>query len=214
MKSIFKVFVLIMLYACGSSGRVEKPLKNSTNFLHDIAPFTSDSLVNVVIEIPAGSNQKWEVNKDNGQIEREQVTPDSMRIVDYLAYPANYGFVPQTILPEASGGDGDPVDVFVLGSSIDRERIIKVRVIGIVHMLDDNESDSKLLAVNTEESGFDVISYEALNKNYPGIIDIIKLWLKHYKGDGQVEILSVNDEKDAVQYLKTAYDDYVELKTK
>jgi inorganic pyrophosphatase len=107
----------ILLYACDNSGRVENTVIIAPNYLHDIAPFTSDSLVNVVIEIPAGTNQKWELNKATGQIEWEQVSPDSFRvIIDYLPYPANYGFVPQTLLPETSGGDGDPVDVFVLGS--------------------------------------------------------------------------------------------------
>lgn len=173
MKSLFAVFVLFfLLYACGNSGRIHNPKNNATNFLHDIFPFTPDSLVNVIIEIPAGTNQKWEVKKVTGQIEWEQVSPDSFRVIDYLPYPANYGFVPQTLLPEASGGDGDPVDVFVLGSSIDREQIVKVRIVGIIHMLDDNESDSKLLAVNTNNQGFVVNSYDTLNKNYPEIIDI------------------------------------------
>ena len=77
-------------------------------------------------------------------------------------------------------------------------------------MLDDHESDSKLLAVNTDEPGFDVDSYEMLINRYPGVTDIIKLWLSHYKGPGRVKILSVNDEIDAVRYLKTAHTDYVD----
>jgi inorganic pyrophosphatase len=210
MKALHTVSVLILLYACSNSDRDDNTVFNAHDYLHDIAPFTSDSLVNVVIEIPAGTSQKWELNKATGQIEWEQVTPDSFRVIDYLPYPANYGFVPQTLLHEASGGDGDPVDVFVLGSTIARERIVKVKIVGIIHMLDDNETDSKLLAVNTDEPGFDVNSFVMLNNNYPGVIDIIRLWLVHYKGPDSIEILSVNDEKDAVQYLKTAYSDYIE----
>lgn len=211
MKTLFRIFVLIiLLYACGNSGRDKNVVVNTHNYLHDIAPFTSDSLVNVVIEIPAGTNQKWEVNKVIGQIEWEQVTPGSFRVINYLPYPANYGFVPQTLLPEATGGDGDPVDVFVLGSSIAREKVVKVRIVGIIHMLDDHESDSKLLAVNTDEPGFDVDSYEMLINHYPGVTDIIKLWLSHYKGPGRVKLLSVNDEIDAVRYLKTAHADYID----
>jgi len=212
MKPLFAVFVLLtLLSACGNRGRVENTMNNKTNFLYDIAPFTSDSLVNVVIEIPAGTNQKWEVNKITGQIEWEQITPDSFRVINFLPYPANYGFVPQTLLPGASGGDGDPVDVFVLGSAIDREKIVKVKIIGIIHMLDDNESDSKILAVTTDKPGLVVNSYKELNKNYPGIIDIMKLWLLNYKGTGKVKVISVNDEKEAMHYLIKANDDYIEL---
>ena len=214
MKALFTVCVLILLYACGNSNRVEHTGIKIHNYLHDIAPFTSDSLVNVVIEIPAGSNQKWEVNKVTGQIEWEQISPDSFRVINYLPYPANYGFIPQTLLPQASGGDGDPVDVFVLGSSIARERIVKVRIVGIIHMLDNNEFDSKLLAVNTDEPGFEINSYEMLNNSYPGVIDIIKLWLLHYKGPDKIKILSVNDEREAIRYFKKAHIDYIDQKNK
>ena len=215
MKPLFTVFVLfILLNSCSNSGRVENTVNNATNFLHDIASFTSDSLVNVVIEIPAGTNQKWEVNKVSGQIEWEQVTPDSFRVINYLPYPANYGFVPQTMLPEASGGDGDPLDVFVLGSSIGREEIAKARIVGIIHLLDNNESDPKLLAVNTNVPGFKINSFEMLVNDYPGVIDIIKLWLLHYKGTDGVKILSINDERDALRFLKNAHDNYIEQKSK
>ncbi len=184
------------------------------NYLTDIPAFTTDSMVNVVIEIPAGSNQKWELNKITGQIEWEKINPDSFRVINYLPYPANYGFVPQTLLPKASGGDGDPVDVFVLGPSIAREEIVKVRIIGIIHMLDKNETDSKLLAINTNEPGFDVHSLQMLQQKYPGVVDILQLWLSHYKGPGKVKISDIKDEKDAIVYLKTAHIDYIKHSTK
>ena len=206
--------LFILLFSCGRSNKAEPEIKENLNYLHDIAPFTSDSLVNVVIEIPAGSNQKWEVNKETGRIVWQQVTPDSFRTVDYLAYPANYGFVPQTLLPVTTGGDGDPVDVFVLGQSIVRGNIVKARIVGIIHMMDDNEWDSKLLAVDINSPIFNVYSYEMLVNQYPGVVEIIKLWLLNYKGPGCVDILSVNDETDALQYLKRATFDYIELNTK
>ncbi len=213
MKPLFTMFVLIVfLSACGDRGGVERTVKDTTNFLHDIAAFTSDSLVNVVIEIPAGTNQKWELNKETGQIEWERVTSDSMRIIDYLAYPANYGFVPQTLLPETTGGDGDPVDVFVLGPSIVRETIVSVRIVGIIHMLDDKESDSKLLALDAKNPVFNVNSFGMLVNEYPGVVEIIKLWLIHYKGSGRIEILSVQDEKQAIRFLIEAHNHYNNLK--
>ncbi|MCF8362276.1 MAG: hypothetical protein K9G70_06590 [Prolixibacteraceae bacterium] len=76
-------------------------------------------------------------------------------------------------------------------------------------MLDDNESDSKLLAINTGEAGFDVNSHEMLLNNYPCLVEIIKLWLTNYKGENKISILSVNNEKDAFRYLKTANIDYI-----
>lgn len=212
MKALVFVCMVILLYACGNSGSVENADIVAPNYLHDIAPFTTDSLVHVVIEIPAGTNQKWELNKVTGRVEWERISADSLRIIDYLPYPANYGFVPQTLLPEATGGDGDPVDVFVLGPSIDRESIIKARIIGMIYMLDDDESDAKLLAVDVNNPGFNVHSYEMLLNKYPGAVDIIKIWLLNYKGTDRVKILSVNDEKDAIHTIETAHNNYTNKK--
>ena len=206
--------VLASVLSCVSSNKTEPEIKEKLNYLHDISPFTSDSLVNVVVEIPAGTNEKWEVNKQTGNIEWQQVTPDSMRIIDYLVYPANYGFVPQTLLSETIGGDGDPVDVFILGPSIAQGRIVKAKIVGIIHMMDDSVWDSKLLAVDITSPGFNVNSYDMLVNQYPGVIEIMKLWLSNYKGPGYVDILSVNDETDALRYLKRANFDYIELQTK
>jgi len=215
MKSYHPLFTLLgaallLFSACKDTKNSHQKETDAINYLHDISAFTTDSLVQVVIEVPAGTNQKWELNKETGQIEWEQLAPDSMRIIDYLAYPANYGFVPQTLLSKDAGGDGDPVDVFVLGPSIVREQVVKVRIIGIIHMLDAHESDSKLLAVDLNNPGFDVISFEMLQNNYPGAVDILRIWLLNYKGKSGIEIISVNDEKDAFHYLKSANDAYID----
>lgn len=204
--------VLLLFSACKDTKNIHQKETDSINYLHDIAAFTADSLIQVVIEIPAGTNQKWEVNKETGQIEWEMFTPDSMRIIDYLAYPANYGFVPQTLLSKDQGGDGDPVDVFVLGPSITREQIVSVKIVGIIHMLDENESDSKLLAVSADHKGLNAQTFEMLVNNYPGVLEILQIWLSHYKGSGRIEILSVQDEKHATRYLRDAHEEYMNMK--
>jgi inorganic pyrophosphatase len=214
MKTLLTGFALVIIFACSNQDRGENTAVKTTDYLRDIAAFASDSLVNVVIEIPAGTSEKWELNKENGRLEWEQLTPGSFRVIDYLAYPANYGFVPQTLLPETTGGDGDPVDVFVLGSAIARERIVTVRIVGMIHLLDNEESDPKLLAVNTDEAGLDINSFEMLKNKYPGIIEIIRIWLLNYKGPDKINILSVNDETDALRYLKKAHRNYIDHKTK
>ncbi|MEE4285843.1 MAG: inorganic diphosphatase [Mariniphaga sp.] len=202
------VFVLFLLYACNNSGMEENTVNNTTNLLHEIVPFTTDSLVHVVIEIPAGTNQKWEVNKVTGQIEWEQITPDSFRVINYLPYPANYGFVPQTLLPEVSGGDGDPVDVFVLGEHIERGHIVKCKIIGGIEMMDNGETDDKLIALPVQSHWEKINTLENLNQNYPGVLEILNTWLLHYKRNNEVKILSLRNEAEAVNYLETAHFNY------
>jgi inorganic pyrophosphatase len=212
MKAVFTVFVLILLNACNNSGREENTVNNTTNLLHEIAPFTTDSLVNVVIEIPAGTNQKWEVSKVTGQIEWEQITPDSFRVINYLPYPANYGFVPQTLLPQASGGDGDPVDVFVLGESIERGNVVPCKIIGFIEMTDNEEYDSKFIALPIQSHWKKINTLKELNQHYPGAMDILRIWLLNYKGTGKVKILSENDEKHARNSINEANADFLNNK--
>lgn len=201
---------LIPLFlACNPQQKTDTPIEQPKHLLHDYEAFTVDSLVNVVIEIPAGTNEKWEINKTTGQLEWQQITADSSRVVDYLSYPGNYGFVPQTLLSKETGGDGDPVDVFVLGASLNRSSIVPVKIIGMIHMLDNQESDSKLIAVPANASVLKVESFTQLQADYPGIIEILQLWLLHYKGTNQVEMQSVLGEVEALAYLKKAYLDYL-----
>ncbi len=214
MKALFTGCVFILLYACGNSNRVELPIVERPDYLHDIATFTSDSLVNVIIEIPAGTNQKWEVNKVTGQIEWEQVTTDSFRVIDYLPYPANYGFIPQTLLPEESGGDGDPVDVFVLGERIERGIVVPCRMIGFIEMTDNGEEDSKFIALPGHNHWKKISSLQELNHYYPGVLDILRIWLSNYKGNDRVKIISVYEIQNASYSISDAKGAFLNNKNK
>jgi inorganic pyrophosphatase len=212
MKALFTACVFIVFDACGNLGRVENTVINTTSYLHDIDAFTTDSLVNVVIEIPAGTSQKWEINKVTGQIEWEQVTPDSFRVINYLPYPANYGIVPRTLLPEGTGGDGDPVDVFVLGERIERGIYLPCKIIGFIEMTDNGEDDGKFIALPVETQWKNISSLQELNHYYPGVLDILQIWLSNYKGTDEVKIHSVSHERDAIRFLKTAHFNYIDMK--
>ncbi|RDU72487.1 inorganic diphosphatase [Helicobacter anseris] len=93
--------------------------------------------VNVVIEIPYMSNIKYELDKDSGAVVVDRVMYSAM------FYPANYGFVPNTL-----SADGDPADVLVLNEyPLQAGSVIKVRLIGVLIMEDESGMDEKILAV-------------------------------------------------------------------
>ena len=210
MKIRYSIFFLFLLLSCEVAENTEHSGPDPINLLHGLTPITSDSLVNVVIEIPAGTNQKWEVNKNSGHLEWQKITADSSRVVDYLSYPANYGFVPQTLLSEATGGDGDPVDVFVIGEYIQRGQIVTCRIIGMIDMMDSGESDGKLIAVPIPSHFEKLHTIEDLENYYPGVLEILKIWLSNYKGPGKVEVLSVQNNLPANIYLKEATMGYIQ----
>jgi inorganic pyrophosphatase len=94
--------------------------------------------INVVIEIPQGSQVKYEVDKDSGAIfvDRFLFTP--------MAYPAAYGFIPGTLAE-----DGDPADVLVLTPpvAIVPGSVIRCRPIGMLKMEDESGMDEKIVCV-------------------------------------------------------------------
>jgi inorganic pyrophosphatase len=178
------------------------------DYLRDFPAFNNEGLVNIVVEIPAGCNQKWEVDKDTGYLGWEKIGSDSLRVVKYLPYPANYGMVPRTWLPINEGGDDDPLDIFLLGQAVERGSVVPGKIIGVIKMLDKGLQDDKLLAVPVDGLFSDISTLDQIRNNYPGIIEILKIWLTSYKGGGFVEIQEVQDEKKAIDILKNASEAY------
>ncbi len=162
-----------------------------------------DGNINVVIEIPAGTTAKWEVAKKDGTL-RWEFRKNKPRIVKYIAYPGNYGMVPRTILPKELGGDGDPLDVLVLGPAVERGSVVKARVIGVLKLLDDGEQDDKLIAVLEGTPMANVADMTELDAKFNGVSLIIETWFTNYKGPGEMESLGFAGTGAAQSILNAA----------
>ena len=105
---------------------------------HDLPPGPSaPDLVYTVVEVPRGSRNKYEYDKELGLIRLDRVLYSAMY------YPGDYGFIPQTYYE-----DGDPLDVIVLvGEPSFPGALIVARPIGMFRMLDGGDPDDKILAV-------------------------------------------------------------------
>lgn len=160
-------------------------LKGKRSFLD--GPSSRNALGNIhaVIEIPAGTLAKWEVDHHSGLMVWEQKN-NRPRVIHYLGYPANYGMVPRTLLPHEEGGDGDPLDILVLGPQLPRGAIVATRLVGVLHLLDDGEVDDKLIAVVPDGIYSRVRDLPDMKKNFPGVMEIIETWFKNYKGPGRI----------------------------
>ena len=74
--------------------------------------------------------------------------------------------IPQTLLAKANGGDGDPLDILVLGPPVERGSVLSCKLIGVLYLKDRGEQDDKLIAV-AENSPFENLqSIEDLNQNF------------------------------------------------
>ncbi len=93
------------------------------------------------IEIPKGSNIKYELDKSTGLLIVDRV------LYSTVYYPANYGFVPRTWCD-----DGDPLDVLVLGDEpVVPQVLMRARAIGVMRMRDDKGQDDKIIAVHLDD---------------------------------------------------------------
>ena len=163
-----------------------------------------------LIEIPAGTTQKWELNKKNGLIERDSIDGQP-RTINYLGYPGNYGMIPNTILDKENGGDGDPLDILVLGDPVKRGDLVNCKIIGVLKLIDNNENDDKLIGISISSSLFEINSINELDQSYPGISKIIETWFTNYKGKNITKSLGFADKQTAIELLNAATNQYTSL---
>ncbi len=137
------------------------------NLWHDITlGKNSPNEINCIIEIPKGSHNKYEIDKDTGIIALDRVNYDAH------PYPMNYAFAPQTLWD-----DGDALDILVLSTyPIDIGVLVKVRPIGIIDMVDSGESDAKIITVPIDDRRFeDIKDLSDFNKH------TLKEWVRFFE---------------------------------
>ena len=112
--------------------------------------------INVIVEIPKGSHNKYEIDKQTGLIKLDRANYSD------AAYPVEYAFAPQTLWD-----DGDALDVLVLATyPIQTGILAAVRPVALMEMIDDGESDYKVIAVPSEDMRWDdVRDLKDLNKH-------------------------------------------------
>ena len=157
-----------------------------------------DAWLQMIVEIPAGTSKKIEYNKDYNKFIIEKKNGFD-RVINFLPYPANYGFIPSTKMDIERGGDGDALDIILISESVETGAIIDVIPIAVLNLQDSEEIDTKIVAVPVEKE-LRIISattYEDLIKDYAALKVILKLWFTNYKGDSVVTFIKWGDEVEA-----------------
>ena len=126
------------------------------NLLHDIKPGTRD-VMNVIIEIPKFSKNKYEIDKETGIIALDRVMHSAQD------YPFDYGFVPQTHFDDGDALDVVLVTTYPLAPGI----LVKARPVAIMEMIDGGDRDDKIVAVPVDDPRFsDVLDLPDLNSHF------------------------------------------------
>ena len=168
-----------------------------------IPAFAADSSVNMIVEIPAGSTAKYEINKSTYKLELDSIA-GAPRFIEYLGYPGNYGMIPNTLMSRENGGDGDPVDILMLGPSQKLGSVVMVRPIGVLKLLDNGEKDDKIIAIPIETHWSEVRDVSQLDSLYPGVKEIISTFFQNYKGPNEMELKKWNGRSKALDIIKSS----------
>lgn len=171
------------------------------NLWHDV-PLGDDAPneVNVIIEIPKGSNNKYEIDKATGLIKLDRANYSA------APFPYDYGFVPQTLWD-----DNDALDVIVLTTfPLQTGILVQVRPVAVMEMIDSGESDYKIIAVPTEDKRWeDVQDLGDINKH---TIKEFQHFLETYKAlkgkPSPVEIKSIKGKVEAIAAIKKSVELY------
>lgn len=152
------------------------------NLLHDVS--SGEKLpdqMNVIIEIPRGSHNKYEIDKETGLIALDRANYSN------APYPFDYGFVPQTLWD-----DGDALDVVVITTFPLAPGILaRVRPVALLEMTDSGESDHKIIAVPVDDKRWDdVQDLEDINKHSLKEFQHFFETYKTLKGKGDVVMVS------------------------
>jgi inorganic pyrophosphatase len=171
---------------------------------HDI--YVDDRLIEnafpVVIEVPKGSKNKYELDKETGFLRLDRV------LYSAVHYPANYGFVPRSYCD-----DGDPLDVLVLGQEpVHPLTVVEARAIGAMRMRDEKGIDDKILAVNVVDPS--VADYTDHRQLPAHTLREIKRFFEDYKQleNKQVVVEDFMGPEEALRILRDSLDLYRKMR--
>ncbi len=144
-------------------------------------------MINVIVEIPKGSKNKYEIDKESGLIRLDRAMKSAQD------YPFDYGFVPQSLWD-----DGDALDVVLLTTyPLHPGILVEARPVAVMRMIDGGEGDDKIIAVPKNDPRWEVVQdLSDVNKH---TIKEIQHFFETYKTiDGKkVEITGVEDKAAA-----------------
>ena len=171
----------------------------SSNIWHDIKPERiQEEDFMAVIEIPKGSKNKYELDKETGVLMLDRILHTSTH------YPANYGFIPRTY-----GDDRDPLDVLVLCSEpIAPMTLVRCYPIGVIRMLDQGRLDDKIICIPFSDPTYN--EYSDINELPKHVFEEMSHFFQVYKAlEGkQTAAGEVQDRAVAVDVIKKARNDY------
>jgi inorganic pyrophosphatase len=154
-----------------------------------------------VIEIPTGSKNKYELDKETGMLRLDRVLHGAVH------YPANYGFIPRTFCE-----DGDPLDILVLCQEpILPLSLVEVRAVGVMRMRDEKGLDDKIISVSVHDPAYSEYFDQSRLPHYR--LEEIRKFFQEYKTleNKKVLVKDLLGPEKALSIIRDALRQYREL---
>ena len=153
-----------------------------------------ENIITMHIEIPSGSNIKYEYDRKKGKIVVDRILRDG------FTYPANYGYI-----EEALDWDGDELDVLLFSQETFLPGVeLQVRIIGAMKMIDTGETDTKLIAVHADDYRMDDIkTIDHLPKKWLNKVETFFTTYKNWKMAGMTSVDGFENKAWANKEYKT-----------
>lgn len=199
LKGQFRVTIKVICMALCLINCTQMASEQGTD-LEMMNAFTEGTKLNAVIEIPAGSSDKFEYDPATGEFS-VSLRDGQPRRIKFLPYPANYGFIPGTKMHKDQGGDGDAVDVFVICGAVPVGTVLEVEAIGIIELLDAGERDDKLVAIPIDPA-LRTVDADDISELPAAARDILVTWLLNYDPVDGAQLVAVKGRAEAIATVK------------
>ncbi|MBC6990622.1 inorganic diphosphatase [Hymenobacter sp. BT491] len=195
----FRGFVFVVLSSLGVIG-----CRTDYAELPTFSP--EKKLLQAVIEVPAGTNKEQAYDPKTKEFKPVQ-RAGTDRMVEFLPFPGNYGFIPGTRLEPAPGVAARPLPILVLAESQPSGTVMDVQPVGLVLLDNVGVMEQIVLAVPARPSQRilpDITTWADLTHRYPAAKEVLRLWFQHRGRSGEVHIMGWKDEKEAERRIKAA----------
>lgn len=176
------------------------------------------------LPLRAGTDEKMEIaTKEPHNPIKQDVKNGNLRYIKHGKFPFNYGCLPQTWedpnhvdKDTKCPGDNDPLDVVEIGGVKARGAVYAVKPLGVLALIDEEETDWKLIAIDATTTGID--SIQDVETKMPGLISEIREWFRLYKViDGKKPNSfgfdeRILDQTKALQVIEETHNNWKSLK--
>lgn len=190
MKQLYYLFMLFILAGC------------QTN-LSNLPTFSNTKQLQAVIETPAGAGYQNKYNPETGEFLKVQEAGQD-KIIRFLPYPVNVGFIPSTRQPKAPGSKDQPLPVLIIAGSQEPGTITEILPLAVLVLETAGDINYQLIATPAKPSErlISATSYDEFSQENGAVKKILETWFLNYAPKENTRIMAWKDDRFADELIR------------